>query len=718
MKIKKLLLGVICVFALCLMDSCVKEAEYGQIHGIVTDANTNEPIQGVNMSLSPSGASTVTGSDGRYEFMVAPGQYTLQAVKKGYESNTKTITVEVDKTVFGDMMLKPEVASFKLNVDYLDFGTNLNSLPFKISSTTNSLPVNWSVTNSNSWLSATPNSGTLQPGQEIVVTVVIDRNQIQQSITANITVESEGQTVVLPVNVTVSGSSGPKLQVSTNSIDFGTSANALPFYVMNSGPASTSLHWVCSPINVDWLILTPTSGDTPGAGQTAVMATIDRNKIDGIVSTQVTISGAGSSETISFTASSEGSGVAILQLSEGSIDFGDTDLTKQFQVKNVGSSGTVLDWSFSIPAGVDWLSFTPFSGSTNAGSGTQVTAVVDRTKFTGVVSTTVTVNSSANSATLLVSAANVESVLVVNPEDIDFGGAATSMTLTIKNAGDEGSNMSWSIATPSVSWLTASPMSGTVAANHSTNVTLTVDRTLFTGIEHTSIQVTGGGKTKTVNIAVDNSVIVTNGLFCYFNFDDPNNIVDWAGNYTGINAGAVASTDTPSGEGNSMQFNGENASILVQDNIVPGGSSFSINLWFKTGRNNQWMLGTDTYHSYDPNSALGFDENSHVYYRSGAANNPYWITTNAATNYIDNRWHMITLTYDGNLAMVYFDGVLFESKVKDNYQWGTNVNASYFGVANSNQGNVGFYNGRLDNFRSYNRALSASEIQQLFNAKQ
>ena len=179
MKIKKLLLGVICVFALCLMDSCVKEAEYGQIHGIVTDANTNEPIQGVNMSLSPSGASTVTGSDGRYEFMVAPGQYTLQAVKKGYESNTKTITVEVDKTVFGDMMLKPEVASFKLNVDYLDFGTNLNSLPFKISSTTNSLPVNWSVTNSNSWLSATPNSGTLQPGQEIVVTVVIDRNQIQ-----------------------------------------------------------------------------------------------------------------------------------------------------------------------------------------------------------------------------------------------------------------------------------------------------------------------------------------------------------------------------------------------------------------------------------------------------------------------------------------------------------------------------------------------------------
>ena len=128
---------------------------------------------------------------------------------------------------------------------------------------------------------------------------------------------------------------------------------------------------------------------------------------------------------------------------------------------------------------------------------------------------------------------------------------------------------------------------------------------------------------------------------------------------------------------------------------------------------------TYKYHYYDPNSALGFNENSCVYYRGSIQNNnPEWITSNAATNYIDNRWHMITFTYDGNLAMIYFDGVLFATKAKDTYQWGSEVNACYFGVANNNGGNVGFYNGKLDNFRSYNRVLTASEIQTLFNAKQ
>ena len=90
----KLALGVICAFALCLMSSCTKEKTTGQIQGIITNANTNEPIQGVNISLSPTGLSAVTGSDGRYEFInLEPGQYTVQGMKAGFESNTKSINI-------------------------------------------------------------------------------------------------------------------------------------------------------------------------------------------------------------------------------------------------------------------------------------------------------------------------------------------------------------------------------------------------------------------------------------------------------------------------------------------------------------------------------------------------------------------------------------------------------------------------------------------------
>ena len=482
------------------------------------------------------------------------------------------------------------------------------------------MPLSWEIMESLNWLTVTPNTGNLSGGQETTVTVNIDRSLITQSTTANLTVRSGDQTIVLPVNVTVSGNNGPQLQLSETSLDFGTSANSLAFYVMNTGPANTSLNWICSNINASWLTLSPMSGNTAGGASTQVIATIDRTQINGMVSTSVTVSGAGSTSTITFSASSSGSGSAILQLSEGSLDFGETAVTKTFQVKNVGSDGTMLSWSIN-PITVPWLTVTPMSGSTASGSGTLVTAIVDRDMISGPVSTTLTVVGTNNSANLNVSVAYV-----------------------------------------------------------------------------------------------DNTLVVADGLFCFFNFDG-NDIVDYYGNYTGINANAVISDDTPSGEGHSYQFNGENSYILVQDNIVPAGSAFTINIWYKTGRNNQALVGSDDSFSAWSESALVFRSDSHIEYDSG--NYAYWVTDGSVSPYIDNRWHMLTLTFNGDIGMIYIDGNLFETKSSHDLAWGSEVNNSFLGVDKEEHGNAyGFYSGKLDNFRSYNRALTASEIQMLFNAKQ
>ena len=479
----QLALGFAFAFALCMMTSCEKEKPVatGKFQGIVTNSITGEPIKSVNISLSPTGLSAVTGSDGRYQFNnLEPGQYTVQGMKEGYESNTKNITIVAGNISSGDMTMKPMVSGFTLNVQTLDFGENFSQLTFKIINASQTIPLSWEIEESLNWLTATPNSGNLQGGQETTVSVNIDRSQIQQSTTANIIVRSSDQSNVLPVNVTVAGNNGPQLQLSENSIDFGTSANSLTFYVMNTGPSNTSLNWVCSNINVDWLTLTPTSGNTAGGASSMVTATIDRSKIDGMVSTSVSVSGAGTSSTITFSAASSGTGTAILQLSEGSLDFGETETIKSFQVKNVGSDGTTLNWTISTPT-VDWLTFNPMSGSTTAGSGTLVTAMIDRSKIHGPVSTTVTVNGSFNNANLSVSATYV-----------------------------------------------------------------------------------------------DNTLVISDGLSCFFNFDG-NGIEDYFGNYTGISAGAVVSTDTPSGEGQSIQLNGSSY-VVVQGNIVPGGNAFSINI--------------------------------------------------------------------------------------------------------------------------------------------
>lgn len=197
-------------FALCMMTSCEKVEEitnptkYGRIQGIVTDANTSEPIQGVNISLSPTGASAVTGSDGRYEFAdLEVGQYTVQGMKTGYETNTKSIVIADDAVASGDMQLRPAITGFNLSVEYLDFGSHFSTLTFKIINRSTTTPMSWEIFESLNWLAVTPNTGNLQGGQEVTLTVTIDRSLIYQNTTGNITVHSADMEKILPISVSL-----------------------------------------------------------------------------------------------------------------------------------------------------------------------------------------------------------------------------------------------------------------------------------------------------------------------------------------------------------------------------------------------------------------------------------------------------------------------------------------------------------------------------------
>jgi hypothetical protein len=214
-------------------------------------------------------------------------------------------------------------------------------------------------------------------------------------------------------------------------------------------------------------------------------------------------------------------------------------------------------------------------------------------------------------------------------------------------------------------------------------------------------------------------IVITDGLFCYFTFDD-DEIVDYYGNFTGINSNAAPSTDTPSGEGKSLVFNGRSSSVLIQDNIVPSGDAFSINIWFKTGveigTDDHVLIGSDNHAGGNRCSALIINRDYNVrYFPNTSAYS--WKTIEPITQYIDNQWHMLTLTYNGAIGTIYVDGSLFEALTSDKLIWGSYVTTSMFGADATNSTN-GYFEGSLDNFRSYDRALTATEVQMLFNAKQ
>jgi len=98
--------------ALAVLFSGCTEDEYtlfGTISGTVTDVNTGEPVGNVSLTLSPSGKTSVTGSDGNYEFIdLEATQYKIQARHIDYKTDTKTVNVLAGQTARGDMQLTPK----------------------------------------------------------------------------------------------------------------------------------------------------------------------------------------------------------------------------------------------------------------------------------------------------------------------------------------------------------------------------------------------------------------------------------------------------------------------------------------------------------------------------------------------------------------------------------------------------------------------------------
>lgn len=91
-----------------LLGSCTK-TEYdldGSLHGIVSEAGTGEPVNAATIALSPGGRTTVSGSDGQYEFLeLDAGQYTITVQKEGFLTNRKNVTAVTGQPTRADIPL-------------------------------------------------------------------------------------------------------------------------------------------------------------------------------------------------------------------------------------------------------------------------------------------------------------------------------------------------------------------------------------------------------------------------------------------------------------------------------------------------------------------------------------------------------------------------------------------------------------------------------------
>ena len=213
-----------------------------------------------------------------------------------------------------------------------------------------------------------------------------------------------------------------------------------------------------------------------------------------------------------------------------------------------------------------------------------------------------------------------------------------------------------------------------------------------------------------------------NGLLAYFPFTGNANDSSGNGN-NGIVNGATLTSDRFGNSNSAYSFNGYNYIITPGINLS-SSNQMSISVWINnsnpSGPTNQNIYrqeiwgGPNTYDNLDFLLEIQNNGNRIAYgLATGVQNttiNPGAYTELRAVinpSNFNSIWHLIIATYDGSNKKLFIDGILVGTEAKTG-----NVvySSSKSGIAVAPANLVEFFNGKVDDLRIYNRALTQSEI--------
>ncbi len=196
---KLYLLSLIVLFASCISDEVPSN---GDIAGVIKDASTNQTLQGCLITLSPSGNTISTGSDGLYSFnSLLPTSYSLEVRKEGYKAEKKEVTVTPGQTSKVDIFLSLNKAELSVTPEVLDFGELITSKDLFISNSTKVGSIRYSIKTNADWLSLSSTDGIVSTNTN-KVTVMVNRDALSTgSYEKKLTIASAGSEIEVPIVV-------------------------------------------------------------------------------------------------------------------------------------------------------------------------------------------------------------------------------------------------------------------------------------------------------------------------------------------------------------------------------------------------------------------------------------------------------------------------------------------------------------------------------------
>lgn len=394
------------------LSSCTKEEEItqGDIVGVVTDAiNGTQPLSGVQVSILPNGASTNTGSDGKFSFpQLEAGEYKLQFIKEGYETNTKSVTVVPGQVANADIQLTAvkQDALIQISPSTLNFGTTQTELSVTIQNNGNT-STDWSLDlGSHTWLTASPAAGQIEAGKQQSIIFTVDRDKIVEVQTVIIKLSAFGNS--FPINVSCAPKNAQSyMSVEPEILDFGNDLQELPLTIKNAG--TKPLNWTIADPTEAAITLSENSGSIPSQGSKVVKVFLNRSNGVVNINTTLVLSDGIKEQTVQIVSGTE-SQTGIMKIEPESVDFGKDLDEVSFTISNIGKSE--LNWN-ADEIKESCLSVIPMEGKLAAGESQTVKIILDRNNMEEALNTVLTISDENIKKNISITAQKNSSSLVV-----------------------------------------------------------------------------------------------------------------------------------------------------------------------------------------------------------------------------------------------------------------------------------------------------------------
>jgi outer membrane receptor protein involved in Fe transport len=104
-------LAGLAVLIVCASVADVAEAQTGKLTGVVTDAQSGQPLEGAQVALQGTGLSALTSANGRFFLVnVPPSVYSVVVRRIGYQSvEVRNVVIQIDVTRTQDVALAPTI---------------------------------------------------------------------------------------------------------------------------------------------------------------------------------------------------------------------------------------------------------------------------------------------------------------------------------------------------------------------------------------------------------------------------------------------------------------------------------------------------------------------------------------------------------------------------------------------------------------------------------